>query len=1682
MDSKKSLTVLLMVVTLSVLLPVQGSIYGALFEKCGMPTVVGFGTKPNMMIVMDYSGSMQFPAYFDDNYTGYYNNQVAKCYNENESAVYDRLTSYYGTFESDVYYAYDNEHHWFEAASSQPVSWVTITAPSADGGGGTSIKFTAPGHTFAVNDVVVFKDLTSHDGFNGKAFEVASVSGSTFTINATWDDKPDTAGAMVVKRIEGSFASENGISGNVLNFVATNRVDAALKALIGGKADCDEDDGDSTTQEYCYLRNQGARRFLNETTNLNAQFYIRPATLMSGGTVQTYPDDYSSGDYSDKNIFITVKERYTGRLDTSDPIYYSKYFEEWTFTLTQKTRVQMTLQGTYSGSVNDFLSIYSSPISTMGTCSSYQGDNSNQVASSTGNPATINTDLNAGTYYVRVSAESTSCRTGSYDLWSTVPLEKYEPSGYQNSHNGQATSTIGSIPAARIYVKVPKEQRQGVIQKANPYVRFGFMYYKSDSYKKGKIAVGCHRDPNVSDEDQLRKLINAFQGIHENLDDETQYHYNNHDPYTEILPYNGTPTGEALDEAKEYFQQVSGTNNAYNSYYIDRGSIKDPYYNAGPSGTPVQAPCRDSFVLLISDGEWNGSVDPDGEAYKMHTEDLRSDLEDAQHVGVYSIFAFSQTEQGMNSMKAVAMYGNFSDKDGCTTNWPYTVSSYSSSSLSLSWPRSFCNPNGTYNLACCKEWDNIFDRDGDGVEEDKGVPDAFFAASNGAELESALMAVLQDVVTRNAAASAVATVSQQGSDGDLIVRGAFEASDPDVVDKYLWRGHVDAYWPLGTRESIYGGSRVVEEPVYEFSCPRSLGLLCHQIKAKDFVAGTDCPERQVIGETARCVDFANPLTEASQRKVFTGYDANGDGMVRYITPTGGTAVSFGEEQKDFNVSNEDWLEPFLAVDSDLTGDGHTTIEDTRALIEWVLGVEKSTTYFRSRTDKTAKTWVVGDVVFSTPVIVGVPPFAGVLTVDPNIRDYYRYRNAKVRELTQKPDPPIDNPTLAEVVKKVVYVGTNAGVLHCFVLGVWNWERQTWIYKRDSDLNINDDDPAADKSSDVKYAQYVGRELWSYIPSNLLSELKDLARTSYGENVVGACKHRTMVDLAPVPWQVYMRYLDPETGEEKEDWRTVIVGGERGGGDLYFAFDVTDPDHPILLWEYSVLKDLIRATGSNTYQLPADFSTHYEELKLLPLSWAQAYVGRVDLPEDSTMRMYTGDPNSSGAATGVFPFDGKRHLAFAGGSFRVFDESLTFDSGYTIPSELMVLLRQPHFFALDVETGENLFKYVWPSLLKRFSDIGEMYDDDAEERKHPATGTAYTHIPQALGNPMAYDLLNGEELGRDGFVDHIYVGDLNGYFYGMKFNFVGSTKGMKVDVWLTKLASAGWSAPENLYRSAAEPITVAPAASREGHVAIDQARSLLGSGDPDYIRVIFGTGKYDTTDIGDDDKTDGAKMTLYNLRDKMELPSISTGGSGSIMGGQVVTGSGFNVNVELKCGDPWNQGSLFRDDCTWTNATTGDPDCCQNSCSDPCWSCVYDLTHPTNSDVNPAERAINKVAIANGWVYVTTYQPPSDQCEAFGPGYLYIFDYMCRSFRREDAPLNIAEAENIAQHTNAQGETVVGGLVVNLTEIEGGAPGVPSPPVLDSSGAVIIQLSNASIIRIPPDPGRYTPPIEGYRER
>ena len=115
----------------------------------------------------------------------------------------------------------------------------------------------------------------------------------------------------------------------------------------------------------------------------------------------------------------------------------------------------------------------------------------------------------------------------------------------------------------------------------------------------------------------------------------------------------------------------------------------DPYYG-NSSGTLAAVPCRHSYLILMSDGAWNGSVDPACVAQYLHTTDQRTDLSYGPHtIGIYALYTFGQDDtnptcsssislgRGDWSMKTVAAFGGFNyNACGPSTTMPYGFLKY----------------------------------------------------------------------------------------------------------------------------------------------------------------------------------------------------------------------------------------------------------------------------------------------------------------------------------------------------------------------------------------------------------------------------------------------------------------------------------------------------------------------------------------------------------------------------------------------------------------------------------------------------------------------------------------------------------------------------------------------------------------------------------------------------------------------------------------------------------------------------------------------------------------------------------------------------------------------------------------------------------------------------------------------
>jgi type IV pilus assembly protein PilY1 len=87
----------------------------------------------------------------------------------------------------------------------------------------------------------------------------------------------------------------------------------------------------------------------------------------------------------------------------------------------------------------------------------------------------------------------------------------------------------------------------------------------------------------------------------------------------------GTPLGEQMDDAGRYFKGQT-------------------LRNGSSFTTPVQYSCQPNFIIAISDGESNGSVNPATEATNRHTQDHSTTFAGTQNVIVHTVgFSFSST-------------------------------------------------------------------------------------------------------------------------------------------------------------------------------------------------------------------------------------------------------------------------------------------------------------------------------------------------------------------------------------------------------------------------------------------------------------------------------------------------------------------------------------------------------------------------------------------------------------------------------------------------------------------------------------------------------------------------------------------------------------------------------------------------------------------------------------------------------------------------------------------------------------------------------------------------------------------------------------------------------------------------------------------------------------------------------
>ena len=197
------------------------------------------------------------------------------------------------------------------------------------------------------------------------------------------------------------------------------------------------------------------------------------------------------------------------------------------------------------------------------------------------------------------------------------------------------------------------------------------------------------------------------------------------------------------------------------------------------------------------------------------------------------------------------------------------------------------------------------------------------------------------------------------------------------------------------------------------------------------------------------------------------------------------------------------------------------------VFEAALGVMRGCVYPTSGSNCDRRTPVLGDIFHSRPVLVGPPRY---FSIEPSYRAYQQQNQQRDRRL---------------------YVGANDGFLHSFDAGEW--------------------DAAANA-----YTVGSGAERFGFMPWPVRRAIPDFVR-----DISNDLPRRVFsVDASPSTSDAWL-YSNPKIREKvAAEWRTVLIGGLRRGGNAYYALDVTRAKNPDnygsamqYLWEFPKEEDL-----------------------------------------------------------------------------------------------------------------------------------------------------------------------------------------------------------------------------------------------------------------------------------------------------------------------------------------------------------------------------------------------------------------------------------------------------------------------------------------------------------------------------
>ncbi len=594
------------------------------------------------------------------------------------------------------------------------------------------------------------------------------------------------------------------------------------------------------------------------------------------------------------------------------------------------------------------------------------------------------------------------------------------------------------------------------------------------------------------------------------------------------------PIAEALYEGLCLFRKSQGP------CYSNSGSWVTGYSSGGlaASGDPFffvsmsqSVRCCKSYVLMISPGKgvldgnapdlqspfgnlFTGtnlgvvSTGADGDrlddvAYYGRTHDLRSDLGGTQSVSFYAVNAMGGPN-GAALLASAAKYGGFDDRNNdnavdltgsqtCT----YPAGSKLGSGTSTS------NP----------EWDL-----------DKNcVPDTYFDASEGGDLEAQINAAISAILKKSASGTSISVLASSSTGEGSIYQAFFYPSTLEGTNDIKWTGYVqglfvDTYGNLREDRGGSGGSPdgklvYTDDNIVQTRMDTASG----DVKVDRFVDanGDGLADSTTPYETVGLREMQG-IWEAGKKLALRDISSSPRNLITWVDTDNDGVVDSGE-QIAFSTANATTLAPYLRASSSGT---YTATN----IINFVQGNQVAGMRNRQLlVNGSLRVWRLGDVVNSTPTIVG----------SPRERFDILYGDTGYGQFVQR----------WKDRRMVGYVGANDGMMHAFNVG---------HYHRGDDPStsgVQEHGWYTRNVVDNTSGPELGEELWGFVPYHLLPQILWLTQPEY--------THISYVDLKPKVTDV--RIFTPEaacgggttptaTGCIHPDgWGTILIMGMRFGG-------------------------------------------------------------------------------------------------------------------------------------------------------------------------------------------------------------------------------------------------------------------------------------------------------------------------------------------------------------------------------------------------------------------------------------------------------------------------------------------------------------------------------------------------------